>query len=81
MSIDDWDAIIPRHDFNETVKELEKAKRALYKTLRDEFAMAALVGLLNGNYVELGGIEIKNAEAMAKVSYGVADAMLAERNK
>ncbi len=44
------------------------------KTLRDEFAMAALTGLFSWQVMQ-------SWESMAVSAYSIADAMLAEREK
>lgn len=57
------------------------------KTLRDEFAMAALQGWIAGVVNELDGYEdeeeafAEHQALVAKAAYGYADAMLAERAK
>ena len=53
------------------------------KTIRDEFAMAALQGMLAGAAVieEIGGVKISSARNLAKAAYGIADAALEEREK
>lgn len=48
-----------------------------YPTLRDQFAMATLSGLLDGTQVVTSG----TAKAIAEDAYKMADAMLAERAK
>lgn len=52
------------------------------KTLRDEFAMAALTGMLAANPQGVPGMNEDNVdEIMAREAYASADAMLAERKK
>lgn len=72
----------------EILEELEKIKSPDIKTLRDEFAMAALNGLLSNS----GGVVQKSCmsgtgyvnwdnETVSAWAYGLADAMLKERLK
>ena len=56
-------------------KHLEPAIEQPQKTLRDEFAMAALQGLLSDSDFD------PSPEEAAIASYRLADAMLEERNK
>lgn len=60
------------------VKSGKYSKKQVVKTLRDEFAMAALTGLLalNANEKEIG-----TNDRFAFLSYRLADVMLTERNK
>ena len=55
----------------------EPVKSEPVKTLRDEFAMAALNGLLSHNPLGYSA----HRDARAKVSYGYADAMLKARKE
>ena len=50
------------------------------KTLRDEFAMAALIGFLT-TPEQLGKSEKNLLSTFANMSYAAADAMIAERMK
>lgn len=47
------------------------------KKLRDEFAMAALTGLLSGSHV----IAVDSIEAVCVTSYNFADAMMKAREQ
>lgn len=52
------------------------------KTLRDEFAMAALTGLLaSESLLNTKDVDTLNFDVIADLSYRYADAMLAERMK
>lgn len=73
---DDW------HRWNEAQRQIGEARVARH-SLRDEFAKAAMQGELASQSAETGGYG--NApgsyEHLAKLSYAVADAMLAERER
>jgi hypothetical protein len=56
---------------------LELGKSLNEKTLRDEFAMAALTGLIASPKAKLP----QEIECLAPLAYSLADAMLKERNK
>ena len=63
--------------------ELAKLKNSLAmarqkKTLRDEFAMAALTGMITRSATYFG---IEDFHKFAEWSYEVADSMMKERNK
>ena len=68
---------------NSIAQDVDKLGRN-YPTLRDQFAMSALIGLVStqcGLLVESDAFaQVKN-EAIAKECYKLADAMLAERSK
>jgi len=62
------------------IEQLEQEVKVLkhYKTLRDEFAMAALQGMVVGHVRHLIPREL-DVKFLADQSYKVADAMLAAR--
>ena len=62
------------------MSEIERLDKYSPKTLRDEFAMAALQGELAAQG-EVVGIWLSPFESLTKHCYAVADAMLAEREK
>lgn len=59
------------------------------KDLRDEFALAVLPGICEtataaqsgGFQLALNGVKLKHDTFCARVAYGIADAMMAEREK
>ena len=53
------------------------------KDIRDEFAMAALQGMLAGAPAieEIGEVKINSARNLMKAAYGIADCALEEREK
>jgi hypothetical protein len=60
----------------ELKNSLAQAKQK--KTLRDEFAMAALIGVITRSATYFG---IEDFHKFAEWSYEVADSMMKERNK
>lgn len=77
VNIHDWNAPIPRHEHNETVAKLEKAKRELYVTLLDQFAMAALTGIMANIGVVSG--HAPTDRDVARWVFDTAEAMMKER--
>lgn len=73
---------------SEILAELEKLKPSEAKTLRDEFAMGAMTGLLSNSEgvvqkSPMSGTGYVNGdnETVSAWAYGLADAMLKERSK
>lgn len=66
------------HDYDNTCAECGFPRlcscfnEAADSRLRDEFAMAALTGLLSGRW---------NTDTVARVAYSCADSMMAERER
>jgi hypothetical protein len=60
---------------------LEQLQEVEQRRLRDEFAMAALQGLISGPNVEKGDCKTFDeiAQSVAKASYRFADAMMKQR--
>lgn len=58
----------------ELKNSLAQAKQ--HKTLRDEFAMSALIGQFDSD----GGL-VYGQESSAKIAYAIADAMMKERTR
>lgn len=55
---------------------------SLDMTIRDYFATHAMIGYLsNPEMVRRQNLTEMTAEALSKIAYGIADAMLAERDK
>jgi len=73
MNIEDLAKPIPRDQHVKTVNQLEEAKRALYVTLLDQFAMAALTGILANPDSD------KSPAGAVIDAYDYADCMMDER--
>ena len=73
-----WDTVLGQRVLESICyieEDVDTIKRS-YPTLRDQFAMSTLKGLISTDW----GMSV-DAEKVAKECYRVADAMLAERSK
>lgn len=78
MNLEDLAKPVPRDEHLKTVDKLEEAKRALYVTLLDQFAMAALTGLCASIGIVTG--QAPTDEDLARYAYEAAEAMMNERD-